>query len=91
MFDVLVPPESSPNIPHAYQTYLMLSRSLSKDTPNYIKSYAATLAYKSVQHVITDDYGWMIVEHLLIRCDTHLGGKANDLQKKMYEQNVIPG
>ena len=57
MFDHLVPPTSIPWYPRAYQTYLVMSRILSKTIPNSINSSAAPLAYNALQHIITDDYG----------------------------------
>ena len=59
----------------------MLSQALDKATPNSIKSSAAPLAYKALQHVITDDYGWTMLEHIHIHIAPHLGGKADDPQR----------
>ena len=47
MFDLLVPPERTPNLYHAME--------LAKSTPKPINSYAAPLALKALQHVITDN------------------------------------
>ena len=68
----------------------MLSQALDKATPNSIKSSAAPLAYKALQHVITGDCVWKILEHLLIHSAPHIGGKANDPQDKIYDLNLIP-
>ena len=44
LFDHLVPPETSTNHPHAYQTYLMLYQVPDKAIPNPIKISAEPLA-----------------------------------------------
>ena len=49
------------------------------------------MTYKALQHVIIDCDGWMMLEHLLTHCDPHIGGKADDIQKKIYDLNKIPG
>ena len=61
LFEYLVPPETSTNSHHAYQTYLMLSQVLDKDIPNYINISASTFPYKDLQHVITYDDGCMML------------------------------
>ena len=81
MFDLLVLPERSPNHPHAYQTYLILSRDFAKFTPNLIKRSAATFSYKELQHVITENDGWKMLEQILIHRAPHLGDKVDDPQK----------
>ena len=90
MFEYPVPPETSKNIPHTYQGYLILSWMLAKDIPKSTMSSDATLAYKGLQHVITDDDGCMIMENILIYHAAHLGGKLDDLQKMIYDLNKIP-
>ena len=87
----MVPPETRIRFSKAYQTYLWIFRSLAESIPNYIRSYAETLEYKSLQQVISYDYGWTILEHLLIHHAQHLGGKVDDLQKQIYDLKIITG
>ena len=77
-FDLMVPPESSTNLTHAYQTYLMFARALSKSIPNSTKIYAVPFAYKSLQYFTTHDDDWSMLEHFIIHRDPHLGGKVDD-------------
>ena len=69
----------------------MFSRALSKSIPNPIKSYSSLLAYKVLQYVITENDDRTIMEYILIHSAPHIDGKEDDIQKKIYNLNVIPG
>ena len=62
---------------------------LTKDIPNTILSTTSPLAYKDPQHVITEDGGWIMLEHVLRKKAPRLGHKAEDLQKYIYDLRFI--
>ena len=71
------------------QTYTVIYRALAKAIPNSIIFPAAPLSYKYLQHVITEDYGWRVLEYVLRKIAPNLGGKAEVLQKYIYDLRVI--
>ena len=66
-------------------------QALAKSIQNSINSSSAPLEYKASKDVITYDYIWTMMEHLLIHCAPHLCGKYYDTQKQVYDLNTIPG
>ena len=64
-------------------------RELVKDTPNTILLPSTPLACKALQNYITEDDVWNILEHILCNWDPNIGGKAEDLQKQIYDLWVI--
>jgi hypothetical protein len=89
--EALVPPTHNANHASAGQNYLIMARALAKLIPEAITKVAAPLAYKAIQQCLTEDDGWIMLEHLLQRRAPHLGGQANDLQKQIYDLKIIPG
>ena len=70
-------------------------RALPQATPNTILRPDAPPAYKSLQHVITEDDGPRMLGHDLRKRAPHLGGKAEDIQKmsmicESSIQNTLP-
>ena len=49
----------------ACQNYIIMSRAISKAITNVILIPAAPLVYKPLQHVIKEDNGWRMIEHVL--------------------------
>ena len=72
-----------------FQTYIIMYQSLSKAITNSILRPNAPLAYKALQHFITEDVVWIILEHILRIQDPYLNGKAWDLQKQIYYLHII--
>ena len=66
-----------------------MSWALSKAISNYILSPASPLAYKSPQRVIVEDYGWIMLEHVLQIRSPHIGVKVGYLQKQIYDLQVL--
>ena len=56
---------------------------------NAIFCSSTTLSYKPLQHVITYDNGWIFLEHVLHKISHHIGGKAEDMQKQIYDMRII--
>ena len=71
------------------QTYIILYRALAKAIPNAILRPAAPLAYNAIQHVITEDDIRIMLEHVFRKISLHLGGKAEDQQKHIYDLRII--
>ena len=51
-------------------------------TPSFFP--AALPAYKYLQHIITEDDCWIMLEHFFRKRSPHLGGKAECMQKHIY-------
>ena len=45
--------------------------------------------YKSLQHFITEDDGWQMIEHVLCKTALHFGGKVEYHHKQTYDLRVI--
>ena len=59
-------------------------QALFKSIPSAILIPAATLPYKDLQYVITEDDLWEMFEHVLRKWAPHISGKVEDLQKQIY-------
>ena len=66
-----------------------MSRELSRATPNAILCPAAPLTYKVLEHVIKEDDGSRMLKHVFRKISRHLVGKAENLQKQIYDLQVI--
>ena len=64
-------------------------RELVKATPNTILLSSIPLASKALQNYIMEDDGWNILEHILCNWDPNIGGKAEYMQKQIYDLWVI--
>ena len=62
---------------------------LTKAIPNFISCTDTPMAYKTLQHIITEDGVWKIPENLLRHWAPHPGDKEEDLQKNIYDMQVI--
>ena len=71
------------------QSSIIISQSLAKTIPNTILLPTENLAYNTHQDVITKDDGWKILKHIFYRWAPHIGGKAEDMQKQIYDLQVI--
>ena len=49
----------------SFQTNIIMYRALAKEITNAILRLATPLDYKTLQHIITEDDGWKILEPLL--------------------------
>ena len=66
-----------------------MSQAIAKEITNAILSPVSPLSYKAFQHVITKNDGWIIIKQVLHKISPHLGGKAEDLKKQIYDLRVI--
>ena len=83
-----------PSIEHhlhhqAYQAYIITFTALDKDIINAILSHDALLSYKNLHNVITEDERWKMIEHHILHLAPHQSGKVKDLQKQIYDLQVI--
>ena len=72
-----------------WKTYIVMSLALTKATNNAILCPDATLVYKYLQQVVEEDDVWNILEHILCNKVSHLGGKAEDMQKQICDLQAI--
>ena len=53
--------------------------------PHTSYSNATLLYYKYLQHVTTEDNVWKLFEHVLQKTPPNRGGKAEYIQKQIYD------
>ena len=60
-----------------------------KVTTSTILCPGAPLTYKYLQHVNIEDYGWIMLKHVLHIWASNIGVKEEDMQKQIYDMWVI--